>query len=97
MFANSTLNSSYHHFTWFTYWLARGLGVYANRETGAIPAFDEVLMQANIEQIDEYFVTLSEAYRYVKHMIDDETTPMVRQTVCVWPANDPVIIQSTWE
>ena len=80
------------HFSWFTYWLGKGLGANPNRETGTLGAFDHNLLPANVYQKSGAALTLDEAYKYVKANMTKEFTPVYRQYVSVWPANDKTAV-----
>jgi hypothetical protein len=81
-----------YRFSWFTYWLGKGLGANPNRETGVLGAFDPANLPANIYEVNGAAVTLDEAYKYVKAKMEKEFTPVYRQYVSVWPLNDKTAI-----
>ena len=83
-------------FGWFTYWLARGFGQTANRDTGSIGAFSGSSMLADsADGVSAGAITLTEAYNYVKSKISAEADLYIRQTTSIWPAGNMTAIVNT--
>ena len=85
------------NFGWFTYWLARGFGLNADRMSGSVGTFSKNNMPADAGGVSAGAITLTEAYNYVKARIAGEADLYVRQTTSIWPAGNMTAVINTVE